>query len=157
MMFTPNMTIGEAQVTLRRVLYEGLTCPVCTQYAKIYRWSLYATAAHCLLLLYRAGGTQEFVHTSTLKEMGHKGQGDHARLRLWGLVEQNEEPRADGGKSGWWRVTAEGERFARGESAIPKYAYVYDSRLIRVDGPRVTIRDALGKRFNYDEIMAAAV
>jgi hypothetical protein len=44
--------------------------------------------------------------------------------------------------------------FVLGESTVPKYAYVYDGRLLKLDGGEyVTIRDALGTKFHYRDLM----
>lgn len=144
------VTVARAREWLREQLEEGAQCPCCEQHAQEYRWSLYATAARLLVAIYRAGGTEEFVETKKHKGIG---QGDASRLRLWGLAEQEKERRADGGRSGWWRVTELGEAFILGAATIPKYAYVYDGRLLRTEGDPTTIRDVLGVEFNYDDVV----
>ena len=139
-------------------IYEsgGAICPTCSQHAQVYRWSLYSTAIRALTLFHTIGGTADFVHSNRLKELGHKGQGDAARLRLWGLVEREVEARADGGRSGYWRVTKLGEDFLRGRAKLPKYVYVYDGRLLRTEGPDVGIQDVLGISFDYAVMMQGA-
>lgn len=151
------MTLKEARDKLRELVYDGHQCPCCRQWAQVYRWSLYSTAAHALILFYREGGIRDYVHSKRLKELGHKGQGDAARLRLWGLVERDESPREDGGKSGWWRVTQTGERFVLNKATISKYVWVYNGRLLNTDGPQISIVQALGKNFNYAEMMAGVM
>jgi hypothetical protein len=106
-----------------------------------------------LIRLYQEGGTTEFIESKTVKQPGQGG--DATRLAHWGLVEQESERRPDGGKSGFWRVTPLGERFLLGDATIPKYVYVYDGRALRSGGPQVSIRDALGKKFDYAELMAS--
>lgn len=140
---------------LREAIYRpgGAICPTCTQHSQVYRWSLYSTAAQALILFYRIGGINDFVHSNQLKDHGYRGQGDAARLRMWELVEREAEARDDGGRSGYWRVTPHGERFVRGTGTIHRYAFIYAGRVLHFDGDQVTIHDALGKRFSYDEIM----
>lgn len=140
---------------LRLAVYDenGATCPTCQQHAQVYRWNLYSTAASALILMYRLGGTTEFVHTNDLKALGHRGQGDTSRLRLWNLVEREIDRRPDGGRSGFWRVTHEGAAFVQGTFKIQKYAWVYAGRLLGLDGELIDIHEALGRRFNYDEMM----
>lgn len=144
--FRDDMTLAEARDALRELVEEGHRCPCCTQYAKVYRWALYRGAIGFLSRLYRAGGTTEFVDSKLVKLPGQGGDG--SRLRNFGLVEQESQRRPDGGKSGWWRVTAEGERFLRGQHAVPKYVYVYDNRVLRRDGPDVMARD-IDTDFDY--------
>ena len=145
-----DWTLEQARDWLReQALDGGATCPCCRRWAQVYRWSLYATAVVFLAKLYRAGGTSEFVHSKSLE---HKGQGDAARLRFWGLVEHEPDRRPDGGKSGWWRVTAEGERFLLGKRSIQKYVFVYAARPLWFEGEPVTVRGSL-REFDYDAMM----
>ena len=53
-------------------------------------------------------------------------KGDAAKLVYWGLIEEEALQREDGGRAGWWRVTAYGERFLKGLIRVPKYARVFD-------------------------------
>jgi hypothetical protein len=146
--FPDDMPVGEAREKMNeRVWQEGQRCPVCIQWAKVYRWRLYATAARFLVRLYRAGGTDTFVESKTVKVPGQGG--DATRLRHWRLVEHEKERRPDGGRSGFWRVTERGERFVRGEIAVPKYAYTYDGRCLLLNGDPGTISDVLGESFDY--------
>lgn len=152
----PPVDIGRSLSAVRRELAdqleEGSRCPCCDQHAQVYRWSLYATAARALIHLYRIGRTDTFVES---KEVKLPGQGSRmSELRHWELVEQESERRPDGGKSGFWCVTPLGEEFVLGRATIPRYVYVYSGRVLWVGGEPRTIRDALGRRFNYDEMMA---
>jgi hypothetical protein len=81
--------------------------------------------------------------------------GDHAKLRYWGLIEEEPVRRDDGGRAGWWQITDRGEQFVRGTLKVPKYALIFDGRLLRLDetGGYVTITDALGKKFDWTELM----
>lgn len=158
MTFLDAMTLGDARDELRELVVggDGAICPCCNQLARIYRWSLYSTAARALILYYRLGraGT-EYVHANELKRHGHQGHGDASRLRHWGLAVQESERREDGGRSGWWCCTERGRRFVLGVERIPKYAHVYDGRCLGLHGEPVAIRDCLGERFDYDQLMAA--
>ena len=98
----------------------------------------------------RAGGHGSFVHLPTV--LGRK-QADEAKLRYWGLIEEELKLREDGGRAGWWRVTDAGALWARGLSAVPRYAVIFDSKLLRLEGPPLTIVEALGNRFNYRDLM----
>jgi hypothetical protein len=143
-------SLAQARAELMDELDEGTTCPCCGQHAQRYRWSLYSTACWMLIRLYEAGGVTEFVESKRVKRPGDGGSASH--LWLWGLVEHEPDRRPDGGKSGWWRVTAAGERFIRGGS-IPKYAYVYNGVVERHDGQLVTISDRLGHPFDWNDHM----
>lgn len=150
-MFSDDMTLAEARARLVELIAEGVRCPVCDQHAQSYRWSLYASAVRLLVRLWWAGGTTEFIESKTVKMPGQGG--DVSRLRHWGLVEQAPQ-RPDGGKSGWWRVTQLGEDFVLDKERLPKYVYVFDGECLATNGQLVGIKDALGKNFNYVEMLA---
>jgi hypothetical protein len=140
---------------LRLAVYDtgGALCPTCQQHAQVYRWSLYGTAVQALILFHRLGGTQRYIHSNDIKSLGYRGQGDAARLRLWGLVEREQDRRDDGGRSGYWRVTMAGADFIHDQSRVRKYAWVYAGRVLQMEGPYIGIKEALGTRFNYDLMM----
>jgi hypothetical protein len=71
----------------------------------------------------------------------------------WDLIEPR--PKEDDPKkrdSGWWRPTEDGVRFAHSHLAVPKYALVFDGEVQEYAGGGVFIRDALGTRFDYEEV-----
>ena len=153
-MFHDDMTLREAKNLLREAVYDGAECPCCTQYAKVYKRTINSQMAQTLITMHRAQTGDEWLHLPTL--LGRK-QADEAKLRYWGLIEEQPGVRDDGSaRVGWWRLTALGARFALGVAAVPKYALVYNGRCLGFDGPRVTIQDALGDRFNYDDLMRGA-
>lgn len=147
--FADDMTLGEARDGLRELVEEGHRCPCCTQFAKVYRRKLNARMALAAIRLYRAGAVREYVHLPSVAGDGCEG----GKLRYWGLVVEESERREDGGRSGWWRMTDLGERFVRAEVSVPKYVRLYDGRRLGLRGEPVTIIDALGERFDYEELM----
>lgn len=154
-MSLPDSTpLGEARDWLRERVEHGEVCPLCKQNAQVYRWTLYSTAAKALILFHRLGAANDFVHSSRLKEYGHTGQGDASRLRTYGLAEQMPGEAPDGNpRNGLWRFTQLGHDFVHERATVQKYVYVYDGRVMRRDGPPITIREALRDRFSYDELM----
>lgn len=143
-------TLAEGKAWLRERLDDGAACPVCTQFAKVYRRKINSGMARALILLHRQGGG--FHHLSSLARFTHEG----GQLLWWGLIE--EEPpgvRDDGGRSSWYRITARGTAFVQNRLLVAKYALIYDGRLLGMDdSEQASIVDALGTRFNYQELMA---
>lgn len=151
--FTDETPFGEVRAWLRmQVMAKGATCPCCQQFAKRYRRQIYGAMAAGLIVAHQANG-RDWFHLRTAT--GYAG-GDHSKLRYWGLIEEEPGMRPDGGRAGWWRVTPLGVSFVRGRVTVPKYALIYDNRLQRLDSSHgeVGIRDVLGTRFNYDELMS---
>lgn len=157
--FHDDMTLGEAREILRELVKDGHKCPVCTQFAKVYRRAFPSASARILVLLYREGGRHDYVYlpdllpkvgTNTASQGGYGVQSAH-----WGLIERQPGTREDGSdRVGWWRLTENGRLFVEGRITVPKYAKLYDGRCLGTEGNPVTIQQALGKRFDYSELMA---
>lgn len=156
--FNDDMTLQEARDKLRELIEDGEKCPCCTQFAKVYKRKIHASMASALLAIYRAsratrGNEMPFIEIS--KILPHKQVADAAKLRYWGLIQEEPSVRSDGSeRTGFWRITQRGVEFARNRSQEPKYAKLYDGRCLGFDGGVVTIKDALGKKFDYGELMA---
>lgn len=151
-LFHDDMPLGEARSVLRGLVDDGARCPCCTQLAKVYARKINSGQAAGLIRFYRNVGALRFAHLPTLglSSLG----GEFARLRFWGLVEEEPVFRSDGGRAGYWRVTVAGEAFVLGRLEVQKYARIYDGRCLGLTGPPVSIVDALGDRFSYTELMA---
>lgn len=149
MTFTDGMTLGEARDELRELVDHGHRCPLCTQFAKVYRRKLNSGMAVSLIRMYRRAGLG---WVNVPDEIGARSR-EEGKLRYWGLVEEAGELRDDGGRAGWWRVTPDGAAFVLLRARVPKYARVYDGRCLGLGGDLVTIRDCLGERFDYGELM----
>jgi len=148
-----SWTLQDARAWLREQRQEGVHCPCCNQLAKIYKRPINSSMATSIIAMYRAARLQyQHIPTTTGRNDGEPG-----KLRYWGLIEEELEVRRDdGGRAGWWRVTPKGEQWILGQLLVPKYAYIYDARLLEVDGPPTSIRSALGSKFNYEELMGPA-
>lgn len=143
--------LGQAKAWLRARLDKGEHCPLCNQHAKIYRRTINAGMARSLIAMYGIGGL-DWVHLPT--QLGSRSR-EEGKLAYWGLVEESTLKREDGGRPGTWRVTARGEQFLRAQSAVPKYALIYNGRVLDYDRTEsISILDALGKKFSYADLMA---
>ncbi len=156
----PGMeTVAEARERVMRERWEqdGIICPCCDQRAKVYPRSIYATMARQLITAWRHVRTLDdpFAYFHLPSVIG--ATGDPAKARYWGLIEAMPDvTREDGGKAGWWRFTELGARWVTGVAAVPRRALTYNKAALRVEGPAWTIRDALGKAFDLQELMGPA-
>jgi len=148
--------LEEARNWLRARVEDGAECPCCTQFAKVYKRKLTSCGARTLIRMWRDSGL-EWVHVPTLlktqlPDIAH--QGGYATLgQHWRLIVESPDEREDGGRVGWWRVTELGERFVREQVTIQKYARLYDGRCMNLVGSEISIKDALGTKFDYNELM----
>lgn len=143
-------TPEQARALLMGERFEGVICPCCDQYARVYRRRLNVPMVRALMRMYVAAGTREYVHTPTL--LGGR-RGEEARLSYWQLTKESDGTRTDGGRRGWWRVTERGELFLNGEITVPSHALVYNGQCLRLDGEPISVRDALGHDFNLRELL----
>lgn len=150
----PDTSLADAKQWLREQLDGGAPCPCCTQFAKVYRRKITSRQVRALIRVWRSAGT-DWCHVTTVHPSLAGDGGELSRLRYWGLLEEADERREDGGRAGWWRVTDRGEQYVLGRTTVPKYAHIYDSRCLALSGDLVSVRDALGTKFNYAELMAS--
>jgi hypothetical protein len=148
-----SATLGEVRDWLRARVEKGTHCPACEQFAKVYRRQIYAGMVQALILMWREGDFSRrlYVHVPSIDPA--RG-GDVAKLEFWGLIEEERATRVDGGRAGYWRVTRRGEDWINRKVAVPKYARIYDGRLLSLTGPLVTVDEALARgKFRLDELM----
>lgn len=146
---TDDSTVAESKAWLEENRHDGVDCPSCGELVKVYRYNVDSAMARTLILMYRAGGVESFVHTPSLPGDTHKA----SQLKWWGFVEEERILRPDGGRAGFWRVTEAGERWVNGGLA-PKHAFVFNGKAIEMsEDVSVTINDALGKKFNFMNLM----
>jgi len=96
--FDDDMTLGEARDLLRTLVKKGHHCPLCTQYARVYRRPLNAGIARALILMYLRGGT-DWIHKPTVLNGIGAAARDESISRYWGLTEEEIERREDGGRA----------------------------------------------------------
>lgn len=152
-----DSTLHEARAWLLKEVDDGVPCPLCAQYVKLYRRPLPLATARTMIEIYRAGAADDFVFlppildrmTGTPHQGGYNVLGQH-----WALMEGMDAERDDGSRRvGYWRLTALGVRFVEHAATVPKYAHLYNGRCLRLSGEPVSITDALGHRFDYRELM----
>ena len=148
-----NQSLDGARQRLWEKLERGeiVTCYCCGQTCKIYPRKINSGMARSLIQMYQLGG-RDWVHLPTRLNLRSREEG---KLAYWGLVEEQKVVRSDGGRAGWWRITEKGEAFVKNQLQVPKIAMVYNGTVREFDDSQmVGIKDALGDKFSYDELMA---
>lgn len=168
-----HVTLAEERARLRERWTEGTTCRCCTQRVQLYRRGLTSGMALALLSFYRAtvaaadgDAGDGWLHAEETfkadRALPRSARGDFTKLRYWGLVEGAAGRRPDGSRrNGVWRLTAAGRAFCEGRLAVRKYVWLYNDREYPAPegaaeaGRHVTVRDALGDRFDFDRMVSA--
>lgn len=159
---TEEKTLAQARQEYAENLRDGGNCPCCDRYGRIYRRKFTSAMARFMIALakkesQRPGG---WVHALTEVPYEHRS-GDYAKPLLWGLIEERSGCSEEDGNpsTGFYRITRKGLWFVRGQIRVPKAKLVYQDR----EWPNsetfeeITIREALGAKFNYEELMAETV
>jgi hypothetical protein len=178
----PTTTLSQARGWLEvRFKKKGGRCPCCQQEVKRYDRFIYSSVARGLIEMYQYIQRPETANAwlrvgqhFLQNKIGAAKGGDIIKTRYWGLIERkpDEDRRADGSdRIGMWRLTERGRRYVMNDLQVPKVAFVYNNVLLgfksengelvkdfeeAVRSPRVPkagIVDALGKKFDYQEIM----
>jgi hypothetical protein len=138
---------------------DGVICPCCGQTCKLYPRKLYAEMGAWLIWLVLAYETEpKWYSVNEGPSFQHrKGGGDYGKLVHWKLVERAPNDHPAKRTSGLWRPTAEGSRFAHGQTQVPSHVYLYDNAVHRYSDELVSISQVLGEHFNYGELMSGIV
>lgn len=152
----PFETLTGAKLYLNDHADEGATCPCCGQRVQIYRRPITSSSAAMLILAVTEHGDRLF-HQPTLERLAGFAAGDWAKLRYWGLIEESQVYVGNQPRAGWWTVTPRGALFVGRGFVVPRYAVIFNSQLLRLEGPPTSIVDALGTRFDYGEVVQRGI
>lgn len=147
--------------TLEAMSPDGTTCARCHGQMKVYRRAVNSDIARTLIyaLPKFKAHPDGWLHLSQFLTTVHNFRtGDYHKAKYWRLIRAHPGDRPAGKSSnGRWQLTALGIAFAEDRYAVPNsHVLVYCDRIIPetwYGGPR-TVRQALSKKFNYDELMA---
>lgn len=144
-------TSEEAKQWLREHFQEGATCPCCTQFVKCYPLKIPGTAVRDLIALYRKTHSgRGYAHVN---EFANLASRSFAKLAYWDLIKAEENLDTQKRTSGMWTLTEKGRQFVRDDIKIPKRAYIYNGKRLKYSEDEVSISEAIGHKFNYQELM----
>lgn len=152
----------EGKEYLRQNFDKGVPCPCCGQFVKRYKYAFHNGMARALIYLYTAtkqgvgDDNDGYINVNPyFVSIGVKFFGYHPKLEHWRMIERM--PNTDKTKpwSGYWRLTERGKQFADGEIKAAKHVYLYNKVALGFSDELIDIRDALGEKFDYEELMKA--
>jgi len=138
----------------REELEKGVRCACCGQFAKIYTRKINSSMVRSLIKFvkyYDHRLASEWVHAANI--LPPPVGSDFPKLRFWGLIESKCDYKLDGNSAGMWRVLPKGYAFAAGKVTVPEKIKIYDNVLYGHSENETTIQKALGRHFNYNELM----
>lgn len=146
----PGKTLDEARNEVAAVLGDGTDCPCCGQFVRGYKRKLNANMVVFLISLVRVSDRgARWVHHSDCKYTGR----DYSYVASWGLAETHEGTTPGKKMSGNWKPTARGLDFVDEVIRVPSHVFLYNNQRVGATGKTVSAREALGKKFDYDELM----
>jgi len=161
--------IKRVQRYFARQLDEGSDCLCCTRYAQRQRRTLGCGPARWLMEIVYLSDKGQPIHTGTvlknLKGNNISGSDATSVLPLYGMIEAAANPNASKNPpppsatglakartSGFWKPTSLGRDFVFDKVKVPAKVITCLGNPEAFEGEPVTIREALGKKFNYDEL-----
>ena len=151
-------TLAQYRERLMVQIQVGTHCKACDQWAKVYHNKFNSSMARTAILLYGycKKNPDEWLHCGDyLIQNHHQLKGVHGKLCRYELMEKNKdaEPINGAKSSGLYRMTAKGIAFVEERLTVPEYWTQYNGKTLHFDGDTIGIRDALGKHFDYKELM----
>ena len=147
-------TINEAKEYLEKNFAKGVFCPCCNQFVKLYKRKLNSGMAITLIRMYKHNPYGWINVKDYLRENSFRNNHDWTLLGHWGLIEENNKPPDNGGKTlGEWRITPKGREFVLNHIKVPKRVMMYNNSIYGFEGGQISIIEALGSKFNYHELM----
>lgn len=144
-------TIFEGKKHLRDHYEQGVECPCCGQFVKLYKRPIHVTMALALINLYKLGDGYHHMLTIT-QDLGLTGSGDFAKLRFWGFIDEQPNE-TDKRTSGFWAITDKGKLFARNLLKVPSSVLLYNNTFQGFEGDHISIVDALKNKFDYQTLI----
>jgi len=146
-------SIEEAKTWVKKNSEIGCICPCCNRLVKVYKRKLNSGMAQELIALYLLSQndfeTKFYHHTNFAKVTG----GELSKLVHWGLVSEKENDTNDKKTSGYWGITKKGILFVENKITVEKYIYLLDAELVSLSEETTTIKDSLGSKFNYNDLI----
>lgn len=154
-----GITLAEYRDQLMIDAQVGTHCKACGQHAKIYHNKFNSSMARTLIHLYPYFKKHplKWLHVGDYLIHNHDElKGVHGKLCVYEMMEKNKEAKPlTGAKcAGLYRMTGKGILFVEERITVPGYWTQYNGDVNGFDGDDIGIRDALGKHFDYAELMA---
>lgn len=159
-----SVQVLKGNIFTKEIMAKGCTCPVCNQNVKLQKYSISAETAKCLLTLYKLNKKypeKKWFHVAKDIKISITVSGSFAKMRYWGLIEQQEKSENVTHKktSGMWCITDKGIDFVLMKIKISKFIKTYNQKFygfaeVKSEKDKdVSISDTLSTKFNYQDLL----
>jgi len=146
-------TLQEARYMVQDQIKDGITCPCCEQYVRMYKCPIHKGMTKALILMYQHD-PYGFIHVEDhFTSIGVKVDRVHSKLQHWDMIEAKPNTNSKSKYSGYWRITSKGRAFVESKLSIPRYVWLHNKKAYGFEGPNVTITDC-DQGFDYETMMA---
>ncbi len=153
-MFGPSLAEARRNFFIDAKQAGGTTCKCCDKFGKIYSRKFNRGMAITVIYLYQ-NARDGFIHLPSVAPRYILNDNQVGKLVFWGMAE-NEPNEKDStkNKSGSWKILPPGVAFVEGKSMVWSHVieYLHHILCFRKD-KQISISDALGRPFNYRELM----
>ena len=146
--------LSEAKKAFRKAIGgDGMHCPCCGKWGKVYGYKINATIARGLIWMHHNEDESGWVNIQEGPRWLLRSKS-LSTAKHWGLIERKaKDPAMDLHFSGIWRLTTKGIAFIKGRITVEEKAFVFDDEVVMFSKAHTNIKDALGKKFSYEELM----
>lgn len=149
------ITIIEAKQYLKDNFEKGVDCPCCKQFVKLYKRKLNSGMASVLISLYKENlkSPGSYIHVKNfLKENKLHNGHDWTLLKFWHLISEKDQIPGEP-NNGLWRISSLGNLFVENKLSVPGRMHFYNGKVVKSSEREIYITEALGEKFNYQELM----
>lgn len=133
---------------------KGYICPCCGSFCKRYYRKMNANMCIVMIALFNKKKFGFVKIEEFMRVGGFKRSGDFPYLVHWGFLEKMEGKREDGSsKNGFYKLTEKGRQFVLCQITAPQTLIWFNGKCEGFEGRDVNIKEALGKQFDYAELM----
>lgn len=152
-----NTPLIEVKKHLRNNWEKGTDCPACGQLVRRYSRPMHSTMAATLIRLHALNAQKAgYYHVKDIvKGISDTGTNDFSKLRYWDFIVEMPKDKDDTKKrtSGYWRITDKGTDFVMNRLTVQSHVLLFNKHLLGFEGNQINIKEALGEKFNYTELM----
>ena len=149
-----SMSLSKARKIVSSHVDEGVECPCCGQFCKLYKRKLNSGMARILIWLVKEWTkNHDWINVPETAPVFVRRSNEVSRLALWDLVTESPTEDKTRRNSGLWKPTKEGRLFVANRSRVPSHVFIFDNSIYGWGTESVSVVDALGKNFNYQELM----
>jgi hypothetical protein len=132
---------------------NGGHCPCCDRWGKVYGRTINQTMARAAAWLASHTADGSWVDVPEMAPRWLLRSSQLTILRWWGLIEGQQNDDTKKRSSGKWRITRLGLDWVKGKAQVHQKAFTYNNRVVRFEGPLISISDCMGEFFDYSQMM----